>query len=79
MQKERDEIMATLRFPDTTQQDWASNQVIRGAKIWHAMLGTEDLGFSKLVTRNALGVLQYSRGDFEKVVKDEFLKQTVRI
>ena len=74
LQKERDEIMATLRFPDTTQQDWASNQVIRGAKIWHAMLGTEDLGFSKLVTRNALGVLQYSRGDFEKVVKDEFLK-----
>lgn len=74
LQKQRDEIMATLRFPDTTQQDWASNQVIRGAKIWHAMLGTEDLGFSKLVTRNALGVLQYSRGDFEKVVKDEFLK-----
>lgn len=74
LQKERDEIMASLRFPDATQQDWASNQVIRGAKIWHAMLGTEDLGFSKLVTRNALGVLQYSRGDFEKVVKDEFLK-----
>ena len=74
LQNERDKIMATLRFPDATQQDWASNQVIRGAKIWHAMLGTEDLGFSKLVTRNALGVLQYSRGDFEKVVKDEFLK-----
>jgi len=74
LQKERDEIMATLRFPDTTQQDWASNQVIRGAKIWHAMLGTEDIGFSKLVTRNAFGVLQYSRGEFEKVVKDEFLK-----
>jgi hypothetical protein len=74
LQNERDEIMKTLRFPDTTQQDWASNQVIRGAKIWHAMLGTEDLGFSKLVTRNALGMLQYNRGEFEKVVKDEFLK-----
>ena len=74
VQEMRDKIMKNLRFPDGTQLDWASNQVMRGANVWHAMLDTEDLGFSKLVTRNVWGVLQYSRGDFEKTVKDTFIK-----
>lgn len=74
VQELRNKIMSTLRFPEGTQLDWASNQVMRGANIWHTMLDTEDLGFNKLVTRNVWGVLQYSRGDFEKTVKDTFIK-----
>ncbi len=74
VQELRNKIMNTLRFPEGTQLDWASNQIMRAANVWHAMLDTEDLGFSKLVTRNVWGVLQYSRGDFEKTVKDTFIK-----
>lgn len=74
VQKLRNKFVSSLSFPEGTQLDWASNQVMRGAKVWHAMLDTEDLGFSKLVTRNVWGVLQYSRPDFEKTVKDTFIK-----
>jgi hypothetical protein len=58
VQEMRNKIMSTLRFPAGAQLDWASNQVMRAANVWHAMLDTEDLGFNKLVTRNVWGVLQ---------------------
>ncbi len=74
VQELRNKLISTLRFPEGTQLDWASNQVMRAANVWHAMLDTEDLGFNKLVTRNVWGVLQYSRADFEKTVKDTFIK-----
>jgi len=63
-----------LRFQRGAQLDWASNGVKRQSEVWHAMLNTEDLGFDKLVTRDVWGVIKYNRSEFEKVVKDGFIK-----
>jgi hypothetical protein len=73
-EKQKKEVYNKLRFPRNTQFDWAANGIKRQAEVWHSVMNTEDLGFDKLVTRNNWGVLKYSRAEFEKVVKDGFIK-----
>ncbi len=75
LKEEQKQLYSDLRFPQLTQLDWSNNQVKRGWEVWHDILGSEDLGFDKLVTRNIWGDPQYNDGEFHKVIRDGFIKK----
>lgn len=73
-QKRKAAALAQLRFRDNAAVDYSANQVNRGFQIFHRQGGAEELGLDKIVTRDSVFGIRYNAAEFEKNIKDDFLK-----
>lgn len=67
-------LLAQLRFQDSAALDYSSNQVSRAFQIFHSVVDSQSLDLDKIVTRSFLEGIKYNSAEFEKQIKDEFLK-----
>lgn len=73
-EKEKANLLGQLRFQDNAALDYSSNQVNRAYQIFHAVTGAQELNLDKIVTRSFLEGIKYNQAEFEKQIKDDFIK-----
>lgn len=67
-------LMSQLRFQEDAAVDYTSNGVLRAFEIFHQVGEEKELGLDKIVTRSYLEGIKFHTAEFEKSVKDEFIK-----
>lgn len=67
-------LMDELRFQDNAALDYSSNAIARAYQIFHQVTGAQGLDLDKIVTRNFFEGIKYNTAEFEKQIKDDFIK-----
>lgn len=67
-------LLSELRFQANAALDYSSNAIKRSYDIFHQVIDAQSLDLNKIVTRNFLEGIKYNTAEFEKQIKDEFIK-----
>ncbi len=73
-EKKKADVLGQLRFQDNAALDYSSNAIKRSYEIFHSVVDAKGLDLDKIVTRTFLEGIKYNTAEFEKQVKDEFIK-----
>lgn len=73
-QRRKAAALAQLRFRDNAAVDYSSNQISRAFQLFHRQGGAEELNLDKIITRDNVFGIRYNATEFEKQVKDDFIK-----
>lgn len=67
-------LLAELRFQDNAALDYSSNAIKRAYDIFHQVVDAQGLDLNKIVSKNFLEGIKYNTAEFEKQIKDDFIK-----
>lgn len=73
-EEEKSKLLAELRFQDNAASDYSSNGVKRSYDIFHQIVDAHSLDLNKIITRNIFEGIKYNTAEFEKQIKDDFIK-----